>query len=185
MKVDYLPPEEIAATVNALLLLDGISHSGEDVDVIEICRKHFGLGIHFADLKSSYGEETIGLVIAEHKLILCDSSIEPCGKEKEKKEKIMRFTVAHELGHYLFHQRYMTEESGPVFYQHLDKKERDRLEIQANVFAAMLLMPEKLFVKAYASLKSQFLKKQDITEMLAERFNVSKESVGYRIEALK
>lgn len=185
MKVDYLPPEEIAATVNTLLLLDGIDNSGKEVDVIEICQKHFGIKIHFVDLKSAYGKETIGLVMAEHKLILCDSSIEPCGKQKERKEKIMRFTVAHELGHYLFHQRYMTEESGPVFYQHLDKKERDRLEIQANVFAAMLLMPERLFTKAYTSLKSQFVKKPEILEHLAELFNVSKESVNYRIDALK
>jgi hypothetical protein len=94
MKVDYLPPEEIEATINALLLLDGIDSSSEEVDVIGICQKHFGLKIHFVDLKSDYGNDTIGLVIAEHKLILCDSSIKPCGKQKERKEKIMRFTVA-------------------------------------------------------------------------------------------
>lgn len=184
MKVNYLPSEEIASTVNVLLLLNCVDKTVQEVDVVDICIRHFGLTIHFVDLKTEYGEETLGLMIAEHKLIFCDTSLEPCGDHKERKERILRFTIAHELGHYLLHRDHMISDTSPLFYQHLDSKERSRIEIQANIFASMLLMPEKAFMDTYRLLKSQALKDGTITKRISELFNVSKESVRYRIEAL-
>lgn len=185
MRVSYLPSAEIASAINVLLLLESDDNTTAEVDVVSICLKHFGLAIHFTDLQEAYGENTLGMVIAEHKLIFCDNSIEPIGENKTVKERIMRFTVAHELGHYLFHQEYMTSDRPPLFYHELSEVEKTRVEIQANIFAAMLLMPEKPFTETYDLLKAQELKSKTIVERLSELFNVSKESVGYRIEAVK
>lgn len=185
MRVSYLPSAEIASAINVLLLLESDDNMTPEVDVVSICLRHFGLAIHFTDLQEAYGENTLGMVIAEHKLIFCDNSIEPIGDNKTVKERIMRFTVAHELGHYLFHQEYMTSDRPPLFYHDLSESEKTRVEIQANIFAAMLLMPEKPFIETYDLLESQDLKARTITERLSELFNVSKESVGYRIEAVK
>lgn len=185
MRVNYLPPEAISSAVNVLLLLNCVDEEAQEVDVVNICTKHFGLSIHFVDLKSAYGDETLGMIITEHKLILCDTSIEPCGDHKEKKERILRFTLAHELGHYLFHRPYMTSDESPIFYAHLDPKERNRIEIQANIFASMLLMPEKAFKETYQLLQSQSLKDSTMVRRIAELFNVSWESVSYRLEALE
>ena len=185
MRVSYLPSAEIASAINVLLLLEGVEESAPEVDVVSICCKHFDLAIHFTDLQEAYGENTLGMVLSEHKLIFCDHSIEPMGDNKTVKERIMRFTVAHELGHYLFHQEYMTSDRPPLFYHELSKVEKTRVEIQANIFAAMLLMPEKPFTETYDLLTSQDLKTKTIIERLSELFNVSKESVGYRIEAVK
>jgi hypothetical protein len=165
-----------------------LSHSCKkkmQVDIVGICTQHFGLALHFLDLKSAYGEDTLGMIIPEHKLILCDQSIEPAGEYKERKERIMRFTLAHELGHYLFHQTYMNNETSPLFYQQLNGKERDRIEIQANLFASMLLMPEPFFKNMLRSLQNKGLKEQAIRKRLSSIFNVSAEAVSYRIASLE
>ncbi len=185
MKVNYLPKEEIASAVNVLLSLNCVDQSNQEIDVVDICIKHFGLSIHFTDLKRAYDDDTIGMILAEPKIIFCDRSIEPVGEHKERKERILRFTIAHELGHYLFHRHHMVDNNNAVFYHHLDDKEKGRLEIQANIFAAMLLMPEKAFTATYKMLKNQSLKDSTIIRRISELFNVSKESVGYRLEALE
>lgn len=58
-----------------------------------------------------------------------------------------RFTIAHELAHYIYD---FCEESESEFYDTYDKrKENSETEIRANKFAANLLMPEDEFTKMY------------------------------------
>lgn len=88
-----------------------------------------------------------------------------------------RFTVAHELGHYVLHQ---AEHPEGIFDDDLNflrtegnvsgDREQER---EANQFAAELLMPEDAVRTAYESIK-------DISA-LARRFAVSQEAMGYRV----
>lgn len=97
-----------------------------------------------------------------------------------------RFTIAHEIAHLELHRDMIANEI------HVDKKFRvlmrdaqsasgtERMEIQANRFAAELLMP--------ASLLNPMLKKQgfDIDddeplERLARKFRVSRQALEFRI----
>lgn len=96
-----------------------------------------------------------------------------------------RFTIAHELGHYALHlsltdgefidrdaDLFREEESGAL-------PDNSRLqEIQANQFAAALLMPDPLVRKAYHA---------GITDLqsLARFFNVSESAMGYRMDKLQ
>ena len=185
MRVDFLTSEQIASAANVILLLDCQDKTEQEIDVIGICQQHFGLSIHFVDLKSAYGENTLGMMLSNEKLILCDLSIEPFGERKEHKERILRFTIAHELGHHIFHQGYLDCETSPTFYNDLGDKEKDRIELQANIFASMLLMPEKLFRNMYQMLQTQDLKKSNLIKRLADMFNVSKEAAGYRVHAIE
>ena len=58
-----------------------------------------------------------------------------------------RFTLAHELSHYIFdfNPRVMASYSNPYITYEADKP----IEKDANRFAANLLMPEKIFIKEY------------------------------------
>ncbi|MDO7084888.1 ImmA/IrrE family metallo-endopeptidase [Pseudocolwellia sp. AS88] len=71
-------------------------------------------------------------------------------------EARVRFTIAHELGHFfLEHSQFMVEES--CYDSHLVSEERKdlsipdimRMEWQANQFASCLLLPKKTFIKAF------------------------------------
>jgi Zn-dependent peptidase ImmA (M78 family) len=91
-----------------------------------------------------------------------------------------RFTIAHEIGHYLLHS---TESSlilddfpaGETFYRLGldDPKEKD-----ANYFAACLLMPEDQIKNFWLS--GEFKNPAE----LANRFNVSEVSITYRLKSL-
>lgn len=82
-----------------------------------------------------------------------------------------RFTVAHELGHLILHG------DNKVQFRDNNFLANDREEAQANGYGAGLLMPENL-VRKYAGFLSA-----DPWE-LAKEFNVSVESMQYRLNAL-
>jgi Zn-dependent peptidase ImmA (M78 family) len=95
-----------------------------------------------------------------------------------------RFTVAHEIGHYLLHK------GRPVVLDHVRMNFRDANsstatdyeEIQANAFAAELLMPRDA-VMAHTKRLSAI---EDATEAsvlrdLADTFDVSEQAMEYRL----
>lgn len=94
-----------------------------------------------------------------------------------------RFTIAHELGHFFLH------EGNEVI--HIDRDLRVNLrtreshggeEREANWFAAALLMPREL-VRRVATEISEGRRQSDETLIgaLAERFEVSRQAMGYRL----
>lgn len=96
------------------------------------------------------------------------------------------FTTAHELGHYFLHPEIIKDESilidgdstldGQRALFMLDGSERNELEIEANNFAASLIMPTDLVTDAWNSLK-------DPVEC-AKIFNVSLSAMSLRLEKL-
>ncbi len=95
-----------------------------------------------------------------------------------------RFSIAHELGHHFLH----LHEDGEIvttkvdlFREYLDSttplEPRERLEVEANRFAAALLMPES-FVK-------EIYHKTNTLPKTAEIFNVSEEAMGIRLSVLR
>ncbi|MFD0895438.1 ImmA/IrrE family metallo-endopeptidase [Luteolibacter ambystomatis] len=92
-----------------------------------------------------------------------------------------RFTLAHEIGHYILH---MLDDRDAVFKDDVKIMRRGgewtSKEMQANRFAASLLMPKALLVAEMQ--KPRFW--GPTTAHLAERFQVSEESMGYRLSNL-
>ena len=86
-----------------------------------------------------------------------------------------RFSCAHELGHYIDHQRANVEPLPPGS-GYVDKRSTagagTRNEIYANEFAASILMPEDPFRRMASENKSDFL--------LAITFDVSPDAVKWR-----
>jgi Zn-dependent peptidase ImmA (M78 family) len=97
-----------------------------------------------------------------------------------------RFTIAHEIGHMLLHKGIEV---------HVDRSYRinlrndisssavDREEIEANRFAAKLLMPEDLLI---ADLKGQEIdfEEERRLEKLARRYRVSIQALTFRLTNL-
>jgi len=100
-----------------------------------------------------------------------------------------RFTIAHELGHYLLHNQEGVHVDRAVFARLRDSvasQGTDSDEIEANVFAAELLMP-RAFIDA--DLKTMDVGKVDIVEdgavgNLAGRYAVSGQAMLLRLRNL-
>ena len=100
-----------------------------------------------------------------------------------------RFTIAHEIGHLELHRDAVTEEV------HVDKQFKvlmrdansstgtDRMEREANQFAAELLMPQQLLLDAL-DLRPVDIDDESPLNELARKFKVSRQALEYRIRNL-
>lgn len=82
-----------------------------------------------------------------------------------------RFTISHELGHYFLHSN-----QGEIQLKADRKGKAGRVEAEANMFAAGLLMPEQAFRKEYNKTK-------DIARVAA-KFGVSTDAAEIRAKVL-
>ncbi len=83
-----------------------------------------------------------------------------------------RFTIAHEIGHAVLHPQVDV-----VDYRSNFEKPKDRKEIEANKFAAELLMPEEYFRDAWSRFRGN-------ETAVATFFGASVEAAGYRAQNL-
>lgn len=98
------------------------------------------------------------------------------GVNENHSENRQRFTIAHEIGHYILHTNdpLHCDDKGEVDKVYLRSELQSREETEANYFAADLLMPELLIDKSID---------EDINtvDALAEHFKVSEEAMRYRL----
>lgn len=88
-----------------------------------------------------------------------------------------RFTIAHELGHFFMHPNKDT------FVDFRDNKKniaRGIKEIQANQFAAALLMPRKFIEKDVKNFKETGFNDEAI-KFLAQKYHVSEDAMSFRL----
>lgn len=95
-----------------------------------------------------------------------------------------RFTIAHELGHYLLHPdspAYYDQEHqvGLHFRARITGASWDSKEVEANRFAAELLMPRRMLLARIGDTSEV-----DASQLAAE-FMVSKEAMTYRLAELR
>jgi Zn-dependent peptidase ImmA (M78 family) len=96
-----------------------------------------------------------------------------------------RFTIAHEIGHLVLHREHVTS------HVHVDKQYRvlmrnsrssrgtDLIEIEANQFAAELLMPYGMLQDSLGDFID--LDDEESIETLARKFKVSKQAMSHRL----
>jgi IrrE N-terminal-like domain len=98
-----------------------------------------------------------------------DHAVERRGQANERR---LRFTIAHEIGHFVLHkERALSERGGPT------SQHTARLEREADQFAAELLMPEHLVRQAA-------LEHGADPRRLADRFDVSVQAMNIRLRRL-
>jgi len=95
-----------------------------------------------------------------------------------------RFTIAHELGHHLLHPRDNFVDRQLVFFRdNRSGQASDSREIEANQFAADLLMPEKLLFKKLRK-RPVDLEDDEAIAALARVFAVSPQALTFRLANL-
>lgn len=95
----------------------------------------------------------------------------------------IRFTIAHELGHYFLHKKieiHTDNEKTLNWFNFENQAKRGLEEYEANDFASELLMPEKIFLQFMEG--KQFC--PSLVKELSERFQTSLTSVIYRLISL-
>jgi Zn-dependent peptidase ImmA (M78 family) len=95
-----------------------------------------------------------------------------------------RFTIAHELGHYFFHEelREHVDEDFRIAWRSAESsKAIDWDEIQANRFAAELLMPTRFILKDLDSLEKI---DRHTVALLANKYIVSPDAMKIRLSQL-
>ena len=92
-----------------------------------------------------------------------------------------RFTIAHELGHHFLHllqDGAFVDKEVDLFRAEVGEGESPkRQEVEANQFAAALLMPEEF-------VRREFEHSPELS-VLARMFNVSEVAMGYRLSQLR
>jgi len=147
------------------------------IDVEKIVQA-LGLRIVTVDL----GDDVSGLLVSRKGM----ASI--AVKQKDPPVR-RRFTIAHEIGHFCLRHHLLgnelvhTDEHRQVIYRSPRASEGlDPLEIQANQFAASLLMPTKLIRERVATLRKPLLE-HDV-KVLATEFRVSEQAMTIRLSTL-
>lgn len=94
-----------------------------------------------------------------------------------------RFTIAHELAHYIF-DALPGQEYYEAYYRTDENKNNEVREYRANQFAANLLMPKSIFIPRYKYVASKLSDTQKVNMILSLDFGVSKTAVEKRIKEL-
>ncbi|WP_194915349.1 ImmA/IrrE family metallo-endopeptidase [Catenulispora rubra] len=93
-----------------------------------------------------------------------------------------RFTIAHEIGHLRLHKgrsMIMDSDVRVNFRDNASSLATDREEIEANRFAAALLMPEHM-VRSWIAAES-FDSAKELVEQLAVNLKASRQAVNFRL----
>lgn len=143
---------------------------------LEKVGEHFGAKIRYAPLD----EELSGIIFIR-------DAVPIIGINAIHHPNRQRFTLAHEFGHLVLHKHLITS------MVHVDKKlpffmrdaksasGTDKIEIEANQFAAELLMPQAILLNEIQR-EAFDIDDEAPLEQLARKFRVSKQAMGHRIQ---
>lgn len=122
-----------------------------------------------------------GLHLIDQKIILINIKDSPDRQ---------RFTKAHEVGHIQLHVKYLQDSKRKIELERLICKSNDlkEMEIEANHFAANILMPPNLFpvIVNEVCAKIHFIrgdaeKERKLIDDISQKFYVSREAIKYRL----
>lgn len=148
---------------------------------VDVERLALGLGLHV--MKADLGADVSGLLVTNQ------SSTTICVQQTDHKKR-QRFTIAHEIGHHVLNHQF---EAGA--HVHVDRGNYiskrglrasagiDAKEIEANQFAACLLMPATLLRKDIAAFGGGPLLDHQVST-LAEKYQVSEQAMTIRLDSL-
>lgn len=156
-------------------LLEKLSLNYAPVPIKNIIKK-LDIGLKPDEL----GEEISGLLVIENNRAVI-------GYNSEESIVRQRFTMAHEIGHFVLHcdknAKNQLFVDSIMYRKNFSSESEKRREMQANTFAASLLMPRKLVVTNFDELVETGgnLTDEDIIYELSSLFKVSSIAMTYRL----
>jgi Zn-dependent peptidase ImmA (M78 family) len=158
------------------------------VDIDALIEFEYGLEIQWKNI-DHFAEDGVVLaaIVPKHKLIYMNDT-----KKSLFKEKIgtMNFSKAHELGHWILHvtdqQEYeqLSFDECETFYCRSFSRKPPK-EIQADMFAASVLMPKGIIHGAIGEMKERGKVTFSDLYRLRDRFEVSISALTARVQELK
>jgi Zn-dependent peptidase ImmA (M78 family) len=142
------------------------------VDVEAIAEKH-RLLVHFQPLQSDLSG-----------FLFHDEQHAVIGVNSSHPNVRQRFTIAHELGHFLLHQNdplHVDRAVHAKFRNDLSKQGTDPEEIEANLFAAELLIPRMMVALDLHQNDVVDILDDHFFNELAQRYNVSTQALLLRL----
>ncbi|MGY6649487.1 ImmA/IrrE family metallo-endopeptidase [Wenyingzhuangia sp. IMCC45574] len=152
------------------------------INVEQICR-NMGIEIKCEDL----GENVSGVLFIKKD----GSGVIGYDQNNNISEVRKRFSIAHELGHYVLHrfnqELFVDHKQFKAIFRDNDSSKGDiTQEREANAFAAALLMPKEKLNKALSKHVFDLADSdENIIDKLAKKFNVSSQAMTYRIAKLR
>jgi len=143
---------------------------------VEVVARRLGLQVSPASL----GDDVSGvLVVQEGRGVI--------GYNSAHSPVRQRFSVAHEIGHYVLHRKasqlFIDKEYFAVFRDTHSSTGESRREREANAFAAALLMPTAL-LRLEIERQGLHLADEATLDSLAGLFRVSRQAMAYRLANL-
>jgi len=173
--------KQIRQLVETLLVRHKVAHGA--VPVHDIAR---ALGI---ELKLDKVDDTLsGFIVRDTK-----NKKAIIGANKSHHQNRQRFTIAHELGHFLLHEGQTVhldeDKNTAAFRVNLRNAEsasgQDDEEKEANLFAAELLMPAIFLQKDFEGKNIDLMEDNDFIETLAKKYKVSAQALTFRLAYLR
>ena len=164
--------KRVEQTVRELLGANQVSHPPIPVDRIA---KRQGLMLRAEPLESTLSGF---LYRAGDRAVVGTNSLQPQVRQ--------RFTVAHELGHFMLHELEELHVDRQVHFKlrsKLSSQGTDDDEIEANLFAAEILMPRDMIANDVRRLGAIDVIDDKITS-LAQRYRVSVQAMTLRLRDL-
>lgn len=163
-------PDFKKAQTKALEILDQFGYTSPPVDPVKIARD-LGIRVFFADFKDE-DDKISGFFFAEKNEIYIN---------KHEYPQRQTFTIAHELGHKFLHEDWLKSSDYKVvfrtsllpIYDSDNEHKKDSKEVEADTFAANLLVP-RFMLDQYHKFAS--------TEELAKLFMVSMPAIRNRLK---
>jgi len=216
-RVPFLPEKRIEDQAQLLLDEWAESHSPitePPVPIDDILELHLELAFCLADLQTELGHpDVLGGIWFGDRMIKVDQSLDPSIRPKLLGR--YRFTLAHEVGHWRLHRKHLMDDPSakslfevncePAFVQRSGANPPE--EIQANAFAASMLMPRQMVHDAWSQWRNsndpvaiselpvgdyhddrqanEAMAMEKFCRPLAERFEVSAQAMRYRLGKLE
>ena len=147
-------------------------------DVIQLTNAYNGRNITLTQLAKSLGLKIYKAVFSNNEIngmLKIENGKYNIYVNMQQRDTRQRFTIAHEIAHFLIHREIILKEKGSILYRK-DFYSTSEIETQANMLAAALLMPRELVLNAWHNLN-------DIDEV-AEIFGTSREATYIRLNNL-
>jgi len=130
-----------------------------------------------------FDEATSGLLVLK-------DGVAVIGVNKDHHPNRQRFTIAHEIGHFVLHHSLFSDNNGIhiakkwAYFRSVKEDSDKNQEYEANVFAAELLIPERP-LKSLISASDFDLSNDVDTSQLARTLQVSEQALAIRLVNLK
>lgn len=175
----YIPTRQLEEKAEETLAATRAGGLPVDLELIAV---RLGLRVERADFTG--GETEIEPEVSGLLVIKGDSGT--IGLNAKHPDVRQRFTLAHEIGHFVLHRSssdLFIDKGFRFFRDKRSSKATHRAEIQANQFAAALLMPRSEVEREIAT-KQLDLADGLALQQLADRFGVSSQAMSLRLANL-